>query len=96
MSKLRFIQKCPRCAGMGVAERISGSDGQSLYSFLCQDCGFLAGREESKSLFDDAYSLYLKGYAEKCSCEEIFVEKEKVSIPVLRFVAYTALKGVGK
>lgn len=74
---LRFIQKCPRCAGIGVAERKSESADKSLYSFICQDCGFVTDREEARTLFEDARSLYIKGYGEKCSGEEILIEKEK-------------------
>lgn len=77
MSKLRFVQKCPRCSGVGVSERIFENGDKSLYSFCCQDCGYLSNDEEAKALFEDAYNLYCEGLRERSSCEEILVEKEK-------------------
>lgn len=77
MPIVRFFQKCPRCSGIGVSERKFENSDKSLYSFCCQDCGYLSNDEEAKSLFEDAYTLYLKGLKEQASNAEITIEKEK-------------------
>lgn len=74
MSKLRFVQKCPRCGKVGVSEYRSEDE---MFIFQCGSCGYLSNDEEAKALFEDAYNLYRKGLREKESCGEILVEKEK-------------------
>lgn len=57
----RIYQRCPNCGNTGLSARWERENKEDSFMFECPFCGCVKDNdEEAKTLFEDAYRLYLK------------------------------------